>query len=55
MDIIPAVQYYAKKNLSPQEAGILNEEEAQKRTREADAAIRHGAQGNIAEGTLVII
>ena len=48
---MPAAHYYAEKNLTPEEAGILNEEEAQKRTREADAAIRHRAQGNIAEVT----
>ena len=48
---MPAAHYYAEKNLTPEEAGILNKEEAQKRTREADAAILHRAKGNIAEVT----
>ena len=49
--IIPAAKYYAEQNLTPQEAGVINGKEMQKSNDEADAAIKHPAQGNIAEAT----
>ena len=47
--IRPRVALYEEKNLSPQEAGILNQDEAERRAKAADETISHPAQGNIAE------
>ena len=48
---MPAAEYYAEQNLTTEEAGNINADETRKRTIEADNAIRHRAQGNIAEVT----
>ena len=49
--IRPRLDLYEEKNLSPQEAGILNQEETDRRSKAADEAISHPAQGNIADIT----
>jgi hypothetical protein len=49
--ISPEVELYEERNLTTKEAGILNGEEMQRRNDQADAQIKHPAQGNIAQAT----
>ena len=41
---MPKVERYQKRNLSTEEAGIINRQEAERRAKEADEAISHPAQ-----------
>ena len=41
---MPEVERYEKRNLSTEEAGIINRQEAERRAKEADEAISHPAQ-----------
>ena len=49
--IMPEVNRYQKRNLSTEEAGIINRQEAERRTKEADEAISHPAQESMGKIT----